>query len=630
MIEGKKWEVQTKEGFYRIGFELKNEFIIGHRRSPMEIGSIVYREIENVGKFLSFTTGECFFVYNISESLEIPITKLIFQEDMGNIRVHDLNPYSVWGFPKYDPKDEKNVPKRFENLEYCLGFDHGEITFYDRTRSSLVQYNRFEPKFCESPCTSMKWIHRNVFISAHDDGFIYWMNKKYIRQSKFNVDPPPDFSNEWGTISSSFDTLNNTAYGFENNIWSKEIMSKKNPFAITKVSDHRINEISLYKQTYLACACDGDELKVIAIPSLCLHTVFHSSKGCGGFKCCDWSPCGQFLIAATDEDTVNVYHFHSGLCLLTCVGHQGVIRSLKFEPHRSTFPSVVRFMSCSDDSLLGLWEFRINDHFFNAFDLVRKKNNWKGTSREKNKEHSDEEHDEDEFFDDSLAYSKTKGDGLRKILKSENYVEEEAESDPIFRRIHEEIEKEKIRFLNDNNINTKKKVEKVLVDEEKKERNSFDNETDSVFEEETVEGEIGEEDPSSYSYDESPDYHKYNTPDEKMFLLQPKALIKASNGVGIKGAAVFRDGFFVVSGNRDVKLFFHPETKKKKLENVKGGVFSLSNLDKKNSIFKEFMNMFSKRKQEEKQLLRSVKTVYECGRIAVRPQGRKEVRKKWV
>ena len=69
-----------------------------------------------------------------------------------------------------------------------------------------------------------------------------------------------------------------------------------------------------------------------------------------GINCAVYSPDGQRIVSASDDDTLRIWDAYNGECLLTFKGHDDSVNSAAFDPQGQ------RIVSASDDDTLRIWD----------------------------------------------------------------------------------------------------------------------------------------------------------------------------------------------------------------------------------------------------------------------------------
>lgn len=65
--------------------------------------------------------------------------------------------------------------------------------------------------------------------------------------------------------------------------------------------------------------------------------------------CCNVSSCGKYIVSGSFDNTIKVWHFRTGECIRTLVGHIDDVNNVLF--------SGKQIISCADDDTIRIWDF---------------------------------------------------------------------------------------------------------------------------------------------------------------------------------------------------------------------------------------------------------------------------------
>ncbi|KAI9439472.1 WD40 repeat-like protein [Lactarius psammicola] len=238
-------------------------------------------------------------------------------------------------------------------------------------------------RISSSPCTAVRWVplSPNLFHVSHMDGTITVYDKDRD-DGVFTAQPstaspvssllPPAYgpippyvessspAGEWSPLDSIFVTIppwhpvNATGASGGGGRGDRD-KATKNLVSHWEVSERSVVDFVFSPDVkYVAAISEGDYPRVI--DALAEQLVDCYAAYFGPLTCVAWLPVGQFIIAGSRDDLVNIFSPWERRVIARCQGHSSFLSALAFDDLRCD-GRTYRFGSVGEDNKPILWDF---------------------------------------------------------------------------------------------------------------------------------------------------------------------------------------------------------------------------------------------------------------------------------
>ncbi|EPY50426.1 WDR20 family WD repeat protein [Schizosaccharomyces cryophilus OY26] len=237
-----------------------------------------------------------------------------------------------------------------KSLEIVIGFDTGDVMWYDPINYKYLRYNK-NGHFNNSPVTTVQWLpnQESVFLVSFQNGWIIFYDKNQQEQPLYSSIPEKNLKSLYVSSRGTFNVLKDFP--------SPDDRKPQNPIACIAFSNSPINAFSISPDhQHLAVVSERGTLKFLMHTELKMLDIFHSYFG--GLSCVTWSPDGKFVVTGGKDDMLSVYSFPQRKLVARCQGHKSWVMGITFDQWRCSDDSY-RIASVGLDRQLLLWDFLV-------------------------------------------------------------------------------------------------------------------------------------------------------------------------------------------------------------------------------------------------------------------------------
>ncbi|WBW74556.1 WD repeat protein Wdr20 [Schizosaccharomyces osmophilus] len=236
-------------------------------------------------------------------------------------------------------------------LEIIIGFDTGDVLWYDPINYKYLRFNK-GGHFNNNSVTAVQWLpnQESVFLVSFQNGWVIYYDKNQQEQPLYSSIPEKNLKSLYLSSRGTFTVLKDFP--------SPDDRKPLNPVACIAFSNSPINAFSTSPDhQHLAVVSERGTLKLLKYAELKMLDIFHSYFG--GLSCIAWSPDGKFIVTGGKDDMLSVYSFPQRKLVARCQGHKSWVLGITFDRWRCKDDSY-RIASVGLDCQLLLWDFLVS------------------------------------------------------------------------------------------------------------------------------------------------------------------------------------------------------------------------------------------------------------------------------
>ncbi|XP_022899842.1 WD repeat-containing protein 20 [Onthophagus taurus] len=325
-----KTQFVTREGTYRLMTlsEYSRPNRVGYQpqgQTPPQV-KVSLISLPDAGERICFNYGRELYVYvykGIKKAADLskPLDKKIYKGTSPTC--HDFNSFEANG----------------DSISIVVGFTSGQVQVFDPSMKDLNKLFNEERHIDKTRSTCVKWVpeSKNLFLSAHSNGYLYLYNHELACNSSQIPSYQPFKSGDGFSVSCS------------------KTKSSRNPlFRWTIGNGAAINDMSFSPNgTYLAIVSQDGLLRVFQYNTI--ELVGTARSYFGGLLCVAWSGDGRLLAAGGEDDLITIYSLEQKRVIARAQGHHSWVSAVAFDAKLEA-ESNYRIGSVGHDTQLCLWE----------------------------------------------------------------------------------------------------------------------------------------------------------------------------------------------------------------------------------------------------------------------------------
>lgn len=255
-------------------------------------------------------------------------------------------------FPRASPvcHDINSFTKSPKGLDVIIGFDTGDVLWYDPINFKYLRFNK-NGQLNSSSVTAIKWVagKDSQFLVSFRNGWLVLYDKYRHEQPLHIVVPEKNLKSLYLSSPGTFNILISINHQDDR---------KLNPVACYAFSKSPINGFCFSPDyQYLALVSERGTLKLFDFVKEHVLDVFHSYFA--GLTCVTWSPDGKFIAIGGKDDLVSIYSFPLRKLVARCQGHKSWVTDVIFDAWRCDDDNY-RIASVGLDRKLLLWDFSVS------------------------------------------------------------------------------------------------------------------------------------------------------------------------------------------------------------------------------------------------------------------------------